>query len=84
MYCLVCISLAEAWKLVTLLSRTVAQCGFQIDLVCGIDNSALKLTEDEENDWHSLQPLGLQNEDYMVFNSDVEFRRAQSVDQMFG
>jgi hypothetical protein len=31
-----------------------------------------------------LQPLGFQIEDYMIFNSDVEVHRAQSIDQMFG
>jgi hypothetical protein len=62
----------------------VVQCGFLMDLVCGIDNNALKLTEDEENGWHSLQPLGLQIEDYMIFNSDVEVRRGESIDKMFG
>jgi len=66
------------------LTRTVAQCGFQIDLVYGIDNNALKLTEDDENVWHSLQPLGFQIEDYMILNSDVEVHRAQSIYQMFG
>jgi len=38
-----------------------------IDLVYGIDNSALKLTEGEENDWHSLQPLGVQTEGFFFY-----------------
>lgn len=86
MYCLGYAFHSRSLEVVVTLTaiRTVAQCGFLIDLVCGIDNSALKLTKDEENNWHSLQTVGVQIEDYMTFNSDVEFCRAQSIDQMFG
>jgi hypothetical protein len=59
------------------------QCGFLVDLFYGIDNSALKLIEDGENKWHSLQTLGVQSEDYVTFNCNIEVCRAQSIDQMF-
>jgi len=54
---------AEAWKLITsIINNCSTKCGF---LVIN-DNNALKLTEDEENDWHSLQPLGVKSDGYMT------------------
>jgi hypothetical protein len=54
------------------------KCGFSIDHVCNND-SAVKCTEDEEDDWHSLQPLGAQFEDYPTCNSAIEVCGIQSV-----
>jgi hypothetical protein len=42
----------------------------------------VKLSEDEEDDWHSLQPLGVQCEDYPTFDSALEVYRVQSVDHV--
>jgi hypothetical protein len=39
------------------------KCGFLTDHVSSNDDSAVKFTEDEEDDWHRLQPLGAQYED---------------------
>jgi hypothetical protein len=39
------------------------KCNFSIDHVSSIDDSAVKLSRSEEDDWHSLQPLGVQFED---------------------
>jgi hypothetical protein len=40
------------------------KCGFSVDHVSSKVDSAVKLNEDEEDDWHSLPPLGVQFEDY--------------------
>jgi hypothetical protein len=47
------------------------KCDFSIDHVSSSDGSAVKLTEDEEDDWHSLQPVGVQFEDYTTCDSEV-------------
>lgn len=46
------------------------------------DNNALKLTEDEENDWHSLQPLGVKSEGYMTRDSALKVSGAHSINQV--
>jgi hypothetical protein len=38
-----------------------------VDCIYTSDDNTLKLTEDEENDWHSLHPLGVQFEGYKTF-----------------
>jgi hypothetical protein len=38
----------------------------------GNDNSAVKLSKDEEDDWYSLQPLGVQFEDCTPHDSALE------------
>jgi hypothetical protein len=40
------------------------KCGFSNYHVSSNDDSAVKLTEDEEDDWHSLQALGMQIDDF--------------------
>jgi hypothetical protein len=40
----------------------------------------VKLTEDEENDWHSLQPLGVKFDDYTTCDSALEDCGIQNVD----
>jgi hypothetical protein len=54
------------------------KCGFSIDHVSSNDDSAVKLNEDEEDEWHSLQPLGVQSEDdtqhVTVLSRSVESR----------
>jgi hypothetical protein len=52
-----------------------------IENVSSNDNSALKLTEDEEDDWHCLEPLGVQSEDYSKCDSALKDCGARSVDQ---
>jgi hypothetical protein len=42
----------------------------------------VKLTEDEEDDWHSLKPLGVQSENYATCDSAVEVCGVQNVDQV--
>jgi hypothetical protein len=42
--------------------------------------STVKLSEDKEDDWHSLQPLGVQCEDYTTCDSALEVCGIQSVD----
>jgi hypothetical protein len=44
----------------------------------------VKLTEDEEGDWHSLQPLGVQSEDYATCDSALEVYGVQSINQVLG
>jgi hypothetical protein len=57
--------IAEAWKLITptTIKNCYVKCGFSND-VSSNNESAVKLTDDEEDDWHSLQPPGVQSEDY--------------------
>jgi hypothetical protein len=47
---------------------------FQIDGTHpkGNDDSAVKLSEDEEDDWYRLQPLGVQFEDCTTCDSALE------------
>jgi hypothetical protein len=35
------------------------KCGYSNDHVSSNDNSSVQLSEDETDDWHSLQPLGV-------------------------
>jgi hypothetical protein len=43
--------------------------------------TALKISEDED-DWHCLQPLGVQSEDYPTCNSTLKVCGVWSVDQV--
>jgi hypothetical protein len=66
--------IAEPWRLVT--PTTMKNCflrsGFSLDHVSSNDDSAVKLTENEEDDWHSLQSLGVQSQDYPTCDSALE------------
>jgi hypothetical protein len=57
------------------------KCGFSVDRVGNNDDSAVKLCEDEEDDWYNLQPLGVQFEDYITFDNALEVCGNQSVSQ---
>jgi hypothetical protein len=52
--------IAEAWRLVTptAIKNCFAKCDFPADHVNTNYDRAMKFTENKENDWHSLQPLG--------------------------
>jgi hypothetical protein len=67
--------IVEAWRLITFTAfkNCFVKCGFYIDHVGSIDNSAVKHSEDEEDDWHSLQPRGVQSEDYTTCDSAPKF-----------
>jgi hypothetical protein len=56
------------------------KCGF-FDHVSSNDGSAVKLSEDEEDEWCHLQPLGTQFEDYTC-DSAPEVFEVQNVDQV--
>lgn len=49
-----------------------SKCGFPVENVYNNDDSALKLTKDEENVQHSSQSLGFQFEDYVAYDSGLE------------
>jgi hypothetical protein len=55
------------------------KCGFSTNV-----DSAVELSEDEEDDWHSLQPLEVQSEDYPTYGSVLKACGVQSVDQVLG
>jgi hypothetical protein len=57
---------ADTWGLISLtaIKKCFAHYGFPVDHVSSTDSVTLKFTEDEENDWHSLQPSGVWFEDY--------------------
>jgi hypothetical protein len=75
---------AEAWRLITptAIKNCFVKYGFSNDHVSSNNDSALILNKDEEDDWHSLQSLGVQLEDYMTVNSAPEVCGTQSVDQV--
>jgi hypothetical protein len=66
--------IAETWRLITriTLKNCFVKCGLSIDHVSGNDESAVKLIKDEEDDWHSLQRLGVQFEGYTTCSSTLE------------
>jgi hypothetical protein len=45
--------------------------GFPVDHVYSNHDNGLKLTEDEENEWHSLQRLGVKSEGYKSCDSTL-------------
>jgi hypothetical protein len=57
--------IADYWRLITptTVKKCFVKCGFSIERVSTNDDSVVKLTEDEEDDWHSID-LGVQSEDY--------------------
>jgi hypothetical protein len=59
--------IAEAWRLITpnTIMNYFVKCGFTNYHISNNENNAVKVSEDEVDDWHSLQPLGLQFEDSM-------------------
>jgi hypothetical protein len=63
--------IAEAWRLITFstFKNCFVKCGFSIDHVTRNYDSAVKHNEDEEDDWQSLQPLGMKFEDYTTCDS---------------
>jgi hypothetical protein len=76
--------IAEAWGLITAttIKNCSVRCGFSIDHVSSNDESALKLTEDEEDDWHNLQLLGVQSEDYPTCDSALKVFGVRSVNHL--
>jgi hypothetical protein len=52
---------AEPWILITstTIKNCLVKCGFSTGRVGINDDSVVKITEDKENDWHSLQLLGV-------------------------
>jgi hypothetical protein len=76
--------IAEAWRLVTppAIKNCFVKCAFSNDRVSGNDGSGGKLSEDEDENWHSLQPLGVQFEDYTTCDNAPEVCGVQSVEQV--
>jgi hypothetical protein len=66
--------IAGAQRLIT--STTVknfyVKCGFSNDHISSNDDSAVKLSEDEEDDWYCLHPHGVQFEDCTTCDSALE------------
>jgi hypothetical protein len=75
--------IAEAWRFIspTTIKNCSVKCGFSTDYVSSNDDSAVKLSEHEEDDWHSLQPLAVKSEDY-ICDSGLKVCGAQNVDQV--
>jgi uncharacterized small protein (DUF1192 family) len=57
------------------------KCHFSNDCGSSNDDSATKLSEDED-DWHSLQPHGAQFEDYTTCDSALEVCAIHSANQV--
>jgi hypothetical protein len=68
---------AETQRLIisTTIKNFSVKCGFSNNHVSSNDDSAVKLSEDEQDDWHSSQPLGVQS-------GALEVSQVQSVDQV--
>jgi hypothetical protein len=51
--------IAKGWRLITsiIVKKCFVKCGILTDHVSSNDSSSVNLTEVEEDDWHSLQPL---------------------------
>jgi hypothetical protein len=58
------------------------KCGFLIDRVSSNDDIAKKLTEDEEDNWHSLRHLGVHSEDQPTCASTLDICEVRSVNQV--
>jgi hypothetical protein len=71
--------IAEALRLTTptTIKNYFVKCGFSNDV--SINDDIAKLTEDEEDDWHSLQSLRVQSEDYPTCDSALEVCGVQRV-----
>jgi hypothetical protein len=81
--------IADAGRLITptTIKNCVVTCGFSIDLVSSTDDSAVKLCEDEEDDWHSVQSLGVQFEDHVTVpekEEEVAENKASFLDALKG
>jgi hypothetical protein len=66
----------------TTIKNCFVKCGFSNNHVTSNDNNAVKLSEDAENDWHILQPLGVQYEKYATCDSSLEVCGIQRATQM--
>jgi hypothetical protein len=75
----------EGWRLITTntVKNCFVKCGFSNDHVSSNDDSAVKLREDEEDEWYSLQALGVQFEKYKTCgDSTFVLSELQSIDQV--
>jgi hypothetical protein len=70
--------IAEIWRLMTptTIRNCFVKCGFLTDHITA-DDSAVKLTQDEEDGWHSIQPLGMQSEDHPTCDMTLRTRAHQ-------
>jgi hypothetical protein len=75
--------IAEPWRLITptRIKNCFVKYGFSTDHVGINDGSAGKFTEDEDDDWHSLQPLGVQCEDCPTCDNALEVCVYDMLDQ---
>jgi hypothetical protein len=70
---------AEAWKLITTVLQVVV---FWSSYISN-DNNALKLTDDDdENEWYSLQLLGVEPVGYTTCNSALKVSGVHSINQV--
>jgi hypothetical protein len=76
--------IAELWRPITptATKNCFVKCGLLTDHASSNNDNAVKLSEDEEEDWHSLQPLGVQSEDCPTCDSAVDVCGIQNVDQV--
>jgi hypothetical protein len=58
------------------------KCGFSVQHVNGNDDSAMKLSADAEDDIHSVQPLGVQFENFRTCDSALVVCGIQRVIQV--
>jgi hypothetical protein len=56
--------------------------GFLVDHVSSGNDRAVKLSEDEDDDWHSSKLRGVQFEHYTACDSAHEVCEIQSIDQV--
>jgi hypothetical protein len=77
-------SIADAWRFITpsKIKNCFVKRGFSTDHDSSNDDSAVKLTEDEEDDWYSLKPSGVQFGDHKTCDSALDVCEIKSVDQV--
>jgi hypothetical protein len=78
--------IAEAWRLITpnTIKNLCVKCDFSNDRFSNNDDSAMKLSKDEEDDWYSLlvQSLGVQVEGYITCDNVLKVCGIQTVNHM--
>lgn len=76
--------IAEAWRLITpaAINKCFVKCAFSNDYVSSNNDSAAKLNEDEEDNWHKLHPLRMLFEQYTTYYSSSEVSEIHNVDQV--
>jgi hypothetical protein len=64
------------------INKFFVKCAFSNDYVSSNNDSTAKLSEDEEDDWHRLQPLRVLFEQYTTYCSSSEVSEIHNVNRV--